>query len=292
MCRYPSRGIWARLVNILEAPSHQGDVNHITGDVHFLSYLLNKKRTLLTIHDCVNLERLSGLRRKLFFLLWYWLPEKRVALISVVSHATKAELLRYLKCDPAKIRVIHDPIFAAFQPCPKPFEVHKPTILQVGTGHNKNLLRVAGALHGISCHLRIIGNLSDEQVAALHNNEIEHSWVVGISDEQVIKEYRDCDMVILASTYEGFGLPIVEAQATGRPVATSNLLSMPEVGGGAACLVDPFDVLSIREGILKIINDPAYRDELVQRGLENVERFRPDRIAAQYLEIYKEIAHP
>ena len=41
-CRYPSRGIWARLVNILEAPSHQGDVNHITGDVHFLSYLLNK----------------------------------------------------------------------------------------------------------------------------------------------------------------------------------------------------------------------------------------------------------
>ena len=67
---------------------------------------------------------------------------------------------------------------------------------------------------------------------------------------------------------------------------------MPEVAGNAACLVDPFDVASIRDGILKVINDSVYRDELVRQGFENVERFRADRIAAQYFKIYKEIAHP
>jgi len=59
--------------------------------------------------------------------------------------------------------------------------------------------------------------------------------------------------------------------------------------GDAACLVDPFDVTSIREGILKIINDPVYRDELVRRGFDNIERFRPEQIAQEYVDIYREL---
>ena len=64
---------------------------------------------------------------------------------------------------------------------------------------------------------------------------------------------------------------------------------MPEVAGDTACLVDPFDVTSIREGILKVINDPAYRDELVRRGFENVNRFRAEKIAQEYVDIYREL---
>ena len=64
---------------------------------------------------------------------------------------------------------------------------------------------------------------------------------------------------------------------------------MLEAAGEAACMVDPFDVSGIRGGILKIINDSAYRDELMQRGFENVERFRSEKIARQYLDIYQEI---
>ena len=64
---------------------------------------------------------------------------------------------------------------------------------------------------------------------------------------------------------------------------------MPDVAGGADCLVDSFDVSSIRGGILKLINNPAYREELVRQRLKNVERFRADRIAAQYIEISKVI---
>jgi glycosyltransferase involved in cell wall biosynthesis len=99
-------------------------------------------------------------------------------------------------------------------------------------------------------------------------------------------------MLVFASIYEGFGLPIVEAQATGRPVVTSTTCSMPEVAGSAACLVNPFDVASIREGIVKVIDDQAYRDELVRLGFENVKRFRADYISAQYGKIYKDLVVP
>ena len=102
--------------------------------------------------------------------------------------------------------------------------------------------------------------------------------------------YANADALVFVSLVEGFGLPIVEAQATGRPVVTSNILSMPEVAGGAACLVDPFDVASIREGLLRIIGDSSYRDALVRRGHENVKRFHPASIAAEYVKLYEELA--
>jgi glycosyltransferase involved in cell wall biosynthesis len=96
-------------------------------------------------------------------------------------------------------------------------------------------------------------------------------------------------MVVFASTYEGFGLPIVEANATGRPVITSNICSMPEIAGSAACFVDPSDCSSIRQGILRVMNDDGYRADLIGRGLENVKRFRADTIAAQYAALYQEV---
>jgi len=86
-------------------------------------------------------------------------------------------------------------------------------------------------------------------------------------------------------------MPILEAQAVGRPVITSNILSMPEVAGDAACLVDPFDVSAIREGILKIIQDGSYREELIRKGQMNIRRFDPEKIALQYLDLYKKVAN-
>jgi glycosyltransferase involved in cell wall biosynthesis len=287
--KYLSRGIWRRVYNIIEAVCHQGDINHITGDVHFLTFLLRKKKTLLTILDCVSLEQLSGWRKWILFLFWYWLPEKRSSLISVISASTKQELLRYLKCDPDKIRVVYCPVSDEFQPTPLEFRTEQPIILQVGTARNKNLLRIAEALQGIPCHLRIIGKLSENQVESLSQNQITYSTVAGISNQELVREYQKCDMVIFASTYEGFGLPIVEAQATGRPAVTSNILSMPEVAGDAACLVDPFDVTGIKNGILHVIQDKEYREKLIILGYKNIERFRPKAIAEQYVKLYEEI---
>lgn len=108
--------------------------------------------------------------------------------------------------------------------------------------------------------------------------------------KEILALYRECDLLCFASTYEGFGLPIPEAQATGRPVITSTVASMPEVAGEGACLVDPFSVESIRKGVLRIIRDSAFREELVQKGLRNIERFSREKIAADYLMVYMDLS--
>ena len=84
-------------------------------------------------------------------------------------------------------------------------------------------------------------------------------------------------------------MPILEANAVGRPVITSNILSMPEVAGDAACIVNPYSIDEIRSGILRIIENANYRESLVERGFVNVQRFEPKKVARQYLEIYAEL---
>ena len=207
----------------------------------------------------------------------------------MISESSRIELLRHLKCDPNKIRVVHDCVSNDFKPARYEFNSSKPVLLQVGTNTNKNILRLAKALDRISCHLDIVGKLSKEQIAGLQRNKIEYSVAVDISPEEIVRKYIECDMVVFVSTYEGFGLPIVEANATGRPVIASNILSVPEVAGDAACLVDPFDENSIREGILRVIEDTDYRNQLIRNGFNNVKRFQPEVIAAQYVAIYKEL---
>lgn len=288
---YLSEGFWGRLVDVLRAKTHQGEVNHVTGDVHYLTYLLDRRRTVLTILDCVTLERLTGLRRWVFWFFWFWVPEKRCAAITVISESTKQQVLRYLRCNPDKIKVIHCPVSDEFVSSAKPFNGQCPRILQVGTTENKNIPRVAEALQGLDCNLSIIGPLSDAQIAILDRYCINYENHVGLSREALVDQYRQADLVMFASLYEGFGLPIVEANAIGRPVITSRLYSMPEVGGDAACYVDPYDVAEIRTAVDRIVQDRNYREELVEKGLRNVERFRPAAIAKEYALLYRTVAH-
>jgi glycosyltransferase involved in cell wall biosynthesis len=289
-CPWNSKGVLRRALNILWARFHAAPVNHITGDVHFLCYLLPKRRTVLTIADCVSLEHNSGLRRSLLWLFWYWLPVRRSHVITVISQFTKDNLLGHLECPPGKIVVIHCPVSAAFRSRPKPLGTEEPVLLQIGTGWNKNLQRVADALKGIRCRLIILGALDEAQRKCLAESGIQYTQYQDISDQELAGLYEKCDMLVFASLYEGFGLPIVEAQAVGRPVVTSNRCSMPEVAGDAACLVDPESIESIRQGILKVLEDRPYRESLIEKGFENVKRFAPARIAAIYTDLYRTIA--
>jgi len=97
-------------------------------------------------------------------------------------------------------------------------------------------------------------------------------------------------MVVFASLAEGFGLPIIEANAIGRPVVTSNLSPMKEVAGDAGCLVNPCDVTDIRDGIRRVIGDDEYRNALIERGYENAQRYRADVVARQYARLYEYLA--
>ena len=111
-----------------------------------------------------------------------------------------------------------------------------------------------------------------------------------LTDEELVEAYRRCDMVVFASLYEGFGLPILEAQATGRPVITSNFGAMKEAAGDGALLVDPYSVEEIREAVLRVKNEPGLREELIAKGRENAERFRAEAVAARYGELYRGLA--
>ena len=96
-------------------------------------------------------------------------------------------------------------------------------------------------------------------------------------------------MVVFASLYEGFGLPILEAQAMGRPVITSNFGAMREAAGDGALLVDPYSVGAIRAAILRLKNEPGLREELVRKGRENAEKYRGAAVAERYAEIYRRL---
>jgi glycosyltransferase involved in cell wall biosynthesis len=290
VCPCFSKGVFPRIRNLFDAAKHQAQINHITGDVHYLALALHKQRTLLTVLDCASLERLSGWRRTVLLWLWYVLPVRHAGLVSVISESTRRELLRHVKCDPSKIRVVPCCVGNDFVPVPKSFDESDPVILQMGTAANKNLERVIESLAGLPCRLNIIGTLTANQRVRLEQHKIRYMNIPRATDAEVVRAYEECDMVIFASTYEGFGLPIVEANAVGRPIVTSNLLSMPEVAGKAACLVDPFDVEAIRHGILKVWHEADYRDKLVAAGFENVKRFTAKVVAESYVSLYQELA--
>lgn len=287
--RHFSRGFFRRVWDAVAAVGSQSDVNHITGDVHYLAYFLDQRRTILTILDCIPLERSDGIRFWVLWFFWYWLPEKRCAAIAVISEATRQQVLRYVRCDPEKVRVIHCNVSDEFQASASTFDSHCPRILHVGTTVNKNLEAHAAALEDIRCRLVIIGQLSESQISALDRYHIQYDSLSGLSRDALVAEYRRCDLLLFASVYEGFGLPIIEAQAIGRPVVTSDLLSMPEVAGEGACLVNPFDVASIRAGVQRVISDPGYREDLISKGFDNVKRFSTSLIAEQYAALYREV---
>jgi glycosyltransferase involved in cell wall biosynthesis len=273
--------------NLWTAALARGSVNHITGDVQYLALVGAGRRTILTIHDCNHLSNLTSLKQAIFYWLWWRWPVARARFVTVISEYTRRDLVRVLGRDPGNLVVIPDPVSPAFTSAPKIFPEQAPRILHLGTKLNKNLPRVAAALKGISCHLRIVGRMDETQKRALAENQVNYSAVEELDDAALVQEYRDADLVLFASTFEGFGLPIVEAQATGRPVVTSNAASMPEVAGEGACLVDPFDSESIRAGVMRVIQQADYRASLIERGLANVRRFESHRIARQYLDLYE-----
>jgi glycosyltransferase involved in cell wall biosynthesis len=292
ICSYFNDGWWTKILNIIEAALRQSKtVNHITGEVHFLNLLMRKKTVLLTIHDCRFMERKKGLQQ--LFVKWLYLdmPVRKARYVTTVSENTKQDILKYTSCRPEKIKVVPVAVDKMYQAFPKPFNAEKPVILQVGTGENKNLLRLIEAVASIPCHLSIVGKLSDQQKAALEQHNLEYSNAYNLSAEEILARYQHCDLLAFVSTFEGFGMPIIEANSVERVVLTSNISSMPEVAGEAALLVDPFDVTAIRKGILTIIQDASLRRRLIEAGRKNRLRFQPQAIARQYFELYKKLAN-
>lgn len=285
-----STGFINRLWICLYAMMHQGDINHITGDIHFIAPFLRWSRTILTIHDCGQLKIKKGLAFHILKFFWFTLPCKLVKRITVNSEYTKKDLLSYVRIPEEKIKVV--PIFVSetYKYFPKTINKSLPVILQIGTAHNKNIDRTLQALAEIPCHLTILGKLNKAQLELLDILKIKCTNIShALSELELYDLYKTADIVTLISTLEGFGMPIIEANAVGRAVLTSNVTSMPEIAGHAAHLVDPYDIVSIHAGFKKLIADEFYRNQLIKNGFENIKRFDQNVIADQYFELYRNV---
>lgn len=284
---FTSRGIFSILFNLIFLTRFKKGLFHITGDVHYAILALPKDRTILTIHDLVFLHTYKGLRHR--FLKWIFLdlPVKKAKYITTVSEKSKQEILEYTNCDPKKILVIQNPVDLQFTN----ISTHSnpstpPTILFLGTKPNKNLEISIAALFGLDVHLRIIGELSRKQKEMLSKFNINYSSDFSISPEQLAAEYTNADLILFPSTYEGFGLPVIEGFQAGIPVVTSNISPMKEVAGDAALLADPTSIASIREQVIKLLTDQALKTQLVADGKERVKQYHPGFIAETYQKLW------
>ena len=258
--------------------------------MHYAALFLPSERTILTIHDLGFLLQQKGRKRKLMKYLFLDWPLKRIKYITTVSEKTKAEILQHSSFPSENIFVIPNPVQPAIRYQPKQFNPKKPTVLFIGTKENKNLDRAIQALNGLKVHLRIIGKLNTSHLNNLSTNNIEYSNAVYLSNEDLANEYVKADMVLFPSTYEGFGLPIIESFEAGRPIITSHLEPMNIIAEDAAYLVDPYNTITIRESVLQVIEDERLRIEKVAKGLEIAKMYSVDTIRMQYEKIWESIA--
>jgi glycosyltransferase involved in cell wall biosynthesis len=277
------------LKNILFARKVKANLYHITGDVHYLALGLPSRKTILTIHDCVFMYQTRGIKRMLLYFLFLKWPVKRSRIVTTISERTRQDIIRFTNCSPDKIVVIGNPLDERFEMQPYVFNKSCPLILFIGITPNKNLFRVIEALEGIACRLHIIGKIPEAEKEQLQKKGIDFRESYELSDEEIIDAYIKSDMILFPSLFEGFGLPVIEAQSIGRPVITSNIEPMNEVAGDAACLVDPNSVESIREAVRRLIENDEYRATLISRGSINIQRYKPEIIAARYLALYDQI---
>jgi len=281
-----SIGLFKRIFNVFDAALHQGEINHITGDVHYIAAFMKKRKTILTIHDLRILSSGGKLRTAVIKFFWFSMPARRVRYITVISEFIKKELVASTGINESKIIVVNDCISPDIRPSLREFNTPRPVILQIGTTPNKNLQRVIPALEGLDVTLVIIGKLTKEQLSLLSQHHIVYENRFNLPYQEVLAEYRNADIVLFASLYEGFGLPILEANAIGRPVITGNNSSLPEVAGDAALIIDVENIQEIRQAVIRLTEDAGLRMKLVERGFENIKRFHPGTIAEKFAGIY------
>jgi glycosyltransferase involved in cell wall biosynthesis len=280
----------ALCANLLWAARIKGsDILHITGDIHYVALSLRPNPVVLTLHDLRFYEESTGLRRAIFWWFWIYLPCLWASRITVISDFTRNRLLDACSIRASKVRVIPCCVAPHFIRKDRDWPLGRPRLLQIGTTSNKNLVRVVEACEGLDVHLIVVGHLTERDRHLLSSSDTQWEAYQDLMPHQVADLYAASDLIIFVSTYEGFGLPILEAQAVGRPVITSNISPMSEVAGEGALKVDPFDVDSIRNGLQRLLAHPKLRNELVEKGFENVKQYSATAIAAQYADVYREV---
>lgn len=286
---YSLKGLWKNIRYVKKhCKNKKFDIIHITGTEHYLIPFLLGNKVLITVHDLGRFLNLKGLRK-----LRYWMMQVAVLkfadAITCISSKTFYEVKNNISIGNKIMNVIPNPVDSKFTFSPKEFNSECPIILHIGTNPNKNLTNSILALKDVKCKLRIVGKVSESDIKLLETYKITYSIVSDLSDDEIMQEYRDADIINFPSYYEGFGMPIIEGQATGRLVITSDMEPMKSVAGDGAILCDPFDIESIRRTYLKGINDYNCRESIIKSGIENVKNYRLEYIVKKYYNLYNSL---
>jgi glycosyltransferase involved in cell wall biosynthesis len=270
-------------------------------------------RSVVTIHDCIHLMFPQYLPNKAAYAYArasMWAAARRSDCILTVSEASKRDILHFFKVPPEKIVVVYNAIDDHFRVTPaeedvarvrERYQLDHQFVLYVGNiKPHKNLVRLIEAFAELrtsgfdELKLLIIGDEISKLPAlrrAVHRHKLhKHVRFLGyLPDQTLAILYRLASAFVFPSLYEGFGLPALEAMASGTPVVTSNVSSLPEVAGDAALLVDPYDVDSLVEGLRRVLSDPVLAADLRRRGLERSREFSWERSVEKTRQVYQEI---
>ena len=267
--------------------------------------------SVVTIHDCIHLmfpQYLPNALALTYARVQIALAAKRATRVITVSESSKRDILRYVDISPDKIDVIYNSYDERFAAPPdesaitrirERYQLHDPFVLYAGNVKpHKNIERLIEAFYlvrrqGLD-HLRLvlIGDDISRYAAlrrAVHRHQLHRCvrFLGYMPEEALVAMYRLASVFVFPSLYEGFGLPPLEAMASGTPVVTSNVSSLPEVAGDAALLVNPYDPHDIAEAIRKIVTDEPLARELRRRGLARAGQFSWESAARKVRDIYE-----
>lgn len=268
-----------------------GTSNELPFNIHQIIHL----KTVVTIHDVINLiypENYQKIDR------WVYRQKLEYAVqyadsIVVVSESTKNGLLDFFEVDEKKIRVIglsKAPFNGVKDPSLVPEE---PYILCVSSlGKRKNIPNLIKAHSQLVSPPKLIiagGKGDNEAQVILAKNENKHCEIfLNPTDAQLQSLYKNCLFTVYPSVYEGFGIPILEAFQHGKVVATSNISSMPEVGGNAAQYFNPVDINDIANALFCLLN-PENRKNLATHIPNRLAQFESQYLLLEYKNVYQKL---
>jgi glycosyltransferase involved in cell wall biosynthesis len=280
---------------------------------HYVLPPLVHCRSVVTIHDCIHLmfpQYLPGRLAHAYARATIWSATRRADRILTVSEASKSDILRCFNVPADKIVVIYNAIDACFllEPAEDDFartreryQLTNPFVLYVGNiKPHKNLERLIDAFDRVRRqgfdHLRLV--IIGDQISkyqglrrAVHRHKLhKHVRFLGfVSPETLAVLYRLASVFAFPSLYEGFGLPPLEAMASGTPVLSSNVSSLPEVLGDAALLVDPYSAEAIADGLVQLLTNEELRTTLRTRGLAKARQYSWEESVQRVHQIYNEV---
>lgn len=303
-CR-PQRYAWEQAVLPWQLRYYQVDLVHSLG---YVGPLFVPHPGVVTIYDLNYIALRTEMPSARARILSYFVEQsaRRSMHIITVSQFSKLQLMKYVKVDPGKITVVHGaPRIAApatlsvhWNAVAARYQIQPPYVLAfTGLSAHKNTLRLVRAFAEVSSEfshsLVLVGHLAPRTnlVTEISTSGLSHRVVITgyVPDEHILPLLGHADLFVLPSWHEGFGLPVLEAQQAGVPVACSTAGSLPEVAGEGALFFDPYSVEDMARAIRRCLDSADLRWTLIQKGLDNLARFSWEKSARETLEVYQQI---